>query len=100
MEAIGSSGTSVNTRRAQCVFTGYSVWLYKESNKMHLSYVFILKFVLYMFRMDTPSSGVYVSLYMQLFVHIMLTVTSYNNSNIIILLSTVIIIITTLILKK
>ena len=54
MEAIGSSGTSVNTRRAQCVFTGYSVWLYKESNKMHLSYVFILKFVLYVFRMDTP----------------------------------------------
>ena len=50
--------------------------LYKESNKMHFSYVFILKFALYIFRTDTPSSGVYVSPYMQLFVHIMLTVTN------------------------
>ena len=33
--------------------TEHRLVLYKETNKMHFSYVFILKFALYMFRTDT-----------------------------------------------
>ena len=59
------------------LLTVHRNYLYKESNKMHIFICVYSKTVLYMFRTDTPIIvRSYVSLYVQLFVHIMLTVTS------------------------
>jgi hypothetical protein len=50
--------------------------LYSETNKMNYFIRLYSTTVLYMFRTDMPVIMSYLSLYMQLFVHNMLTVTS------------------------
>ena len=53
--------------------------LYSKTNKMHLFICVYSKIVLYMFQMDIPFIiRSYLLLYMQLFVHIMLMVTSHD----------------------